>query len=190
MMTRDKRRLEVGSCSCRFLPQYWSLVCRSLSLDEWSGSTGPTTWRLIWGAVLKAHLPSSSLPPSLPSHFLMPPCTMIINIQSTERALAHHSSTVMWVLVVFAGTYPLSFMRVPQADFVSPVLLLFGVGTSVRLAYRRWSEGESSTEDTRIPSPHPPVRARTKVSFPASGVNRAHANASQGPSPPHVSLSS
>jgi hypothetical protein len=77
---------------------------------------------------------------------------------------------------------------VHPADSISPVLLLFGVGTFVRLACRRWSEGESATEV--IHSPHPPVLRRAKVSFPAAGINRVHPNASQGRPPPHVSLPS
>jgi len=76
----------------------------------------------------------------------------------------------------------------PHTDSIFPVLLLFGAGTFFRLAYHRCSE-ESSTGDTHIHPPHPPVLPRRKVSYPASGVNRVHANASQGPSPaPHVSL--
>lgn len=144
----------------------------------------PVAWRLV-ADVLKA---APSLSQSSPSYFLMPPCKIVITTKSTEGDLAHYSSTMMCVLVVFAGMYSPSFMGrgVPQADSISPVLLLFRVGTFVRLAYHRWSE-ESSTGDTHIHSPHPPVLPRKKVSYPASGVNRVHANASQGPSPPHVS---
>ena len=138
--------------------------------------------------VLKA---PPSLSPSSPSYSLMPPCPMLITTKSTEGDLAHHSSTVMCVLVVFAGIYSLSFMDegCPRLTPISPVLFLFGAGTFARLAYRRWSE-ESSTGDTRIHTPHPPVLPRRKVSYPASGINRVHANTSQGPSPPHVSLPS
>jgi hypothetical protein len=42
----------------------------------------------------------------------MPPCKMVITTKSTEGDLAHHSSTVMCVLVVLAGMYSQSFMGV------------------------------------------------------------------------------
>ena len=170
------------------LPLCWILAFPR-SMDKWSNSTDHEQGILLGGSGLKAHPPSSSLFPPFPSSFLMSPCKMVITTKSIEGDLARHSSTVMCVLVVFAGMYSQSFMGGDPADSISPVLLLFGVGTFVRLACRRWSEEQSATEDTPSPHPRPDLR-RTKVSFPAAGINRAHTNASQGRPPPHVSLSS
>jgi hypothetical protein len=141
-------------------------------------------------ATFKPRLPSSSLPPLFPSYSFIPSSKMIITIEPREGDLLHHSSTVMSVLVIVAGIYSLSYVWTggrPRLTSLCPVLLLFGAGTFVHHACRRWSEEASSesTEDTRTHSPRPPVFRKPKVCFPASGVNRAHAKAGQGPSLPH-----
>ena len=73
---------------------------------------------------------------------------------------------------------------------LSPVLIMFAVGTSLRLAYRRWAGLPSPTVDARVHSPTSRVPPVTKVSFPAMGVTRGRVHTSREALPPDASLSS
>jgi len=150
-------------CPCgarHFLPFHWSLAIPR-SLDGWSNSTlglQLEAWRLNWWMLFKA--PPSSLSPSSPSFFLMPPCKVVITTQSTEGDFAHHTSTVMCALVVFAGIHSLSFMGrgcprltpFPQCSFYSARAPFFALHIIAGLRNRRQGT-PISTLPTRLSFP-------------------------------------